>query len=53
MPINKGKRKKKGEKREKKLFLYDSAINIHIVSYLLTREKGRKRGKKGKKTFFV
>ena len=53
MPINKGKRKKKGEKRKKNFFLYDSAINIHIISCLLTREKGRKRGKKGKKKFFV
>jgi hypothetical protein len=37
----------KGEKREKKLFLYDPAINIHIISYLLTQKKE----KKGKNLF--
>ena len=44
--INKGKREKKG----KKLFLYDSAINIRIISYLLTKKetKGKEKGKKGK-----
>ena len=39
--INKGK-------KEKKTFLYDSAINIHIISYLLTKKKKRKG-----KIFFV
>jgi hypothetical protein len=39
---------KKGGKREKKLFLYDPAINIHIISYLLTKKKKRKG-----KIFFV
>ena len=33
IPIN------KGEKREKTLFLYDPAINIHIISYLLTKKR--------------
>ena len=33
IPIN------KGEKREKTLFLYDSAINIHIISCLLTKNR--------------
>ena len=30
---------KKGEKRKNKLFLYDPAINIHIISYLLKKKK--------------
>ena len=42
----------RGEKRIK-LFLYDSAINIRIISYLLTKKekKGKKKGKKGKNLF--
>jgi hypothetical protein len=53
VPINKEKRKKKGEKREKIFFLYDSAINIRIISYLLTKKekKGKEKGKKGKNLF--
>ena len=39
---------KKGEKREKNTFLYDPAINMHIISYLLTTKKKRKG-----KIFFV
>ena len=35
----------RGEKG-KKTFLYDSAINIHIISYLLTKKE-----KKGKNLF--
>ena len=47
--INKGKREKKG----KKIFLYDSAINIRIILYLLTKKetKGKEKGKKGKNLF--
>jgi predicted DNA binding CopG/RHH family protein len=48
IPINKGKRKKKGEKG-KQLFLYDSAINIRIISYLLTKKE--KKGKEREKSF--
>ena len=33
IPINKGKKGKKN------FFLYDSAINIHIISYLLTKKE--------------
>jgi hypothetical protein len=29
---------KKGGKKEKQTFLYDPAINIHIISYLLTKK---------------
>jgi hypothetical protein len=36
---------KKGEKRGKKTFLYDPAINIHIISYLLTKKKRKEREK--------
>ena len=39
---------KKGKKRRKKPFLYDPAVNIHIISYLLTKKKKRKG-----KIFFV
>ena len=40
---------KKGKKKEKNNFiLYDPAINIHIISYLLTKKKKRKG-----KIFFV
>jgi hypothetical protein len=44
VPINKEKRKKKGKKREKNLFLYDSAINIRIISYLLTKKRKEREG---------
>ena len=50
IPINKGK------KRKKLFFLYDSAINIHIISYLLTKKKkrkGRRRERKGIFFFFI
>ena len=36
---------KKGEKRKNKLFLYDPAINIHIISYLLTKKQKKEREK--------
>jgi hypothetical protein len=45
IPIKKGG--KKGEKKPQ-LFLYDLAINIHIISYLLTKKKKSKG-----KIFFV
>ena len=50
--INKGKRKKKGKKKENKLYLYDSAINIVLqcILYLLTR-KEREEGKEREKSF--
>jgi hypothetical protein len=43
IPIKKG-----GKKEKKHFFLYDPAINIHIISYLLTKKKKRKG-----KIFFV
>jgi hypothetical protein len=53
IPINKGKRKKKGG--EDNFFLYDSAINICIISYLLTNKKTKKEregeGKEREKSF--
>jgi hypothetical protein len=36
---------KRGKKRGKKMFLYDPAINIHIISYLLTQKKRKEREK--------
>ena len=37
---------KKGEKGKKtNFFLYDFAINIHIISYLLTKKKRKEREK--------
>ena len=37
---------KRGKKREKnKFILYDPAINIHIISYLLTNKKRKEREK--------
>jgi hypothetical protein len=41
-------RKTKLGKKGKTFFLYDPAINIHIISYLLTKKKKRKG-----KIFFV
>ena len=45
--------REKGGKKGKTLFLYDSAINIRIISYLLTKKekKGKEKGKKGKNLF--
>ena len=42
-----------GKKKGKTLFLYDSAINIRIISYRLTKKekKGKEKGKKGKNLF--
>ena len=34
---------KKGGKKGKKTVLYDPAINIHIISYLLTKKQKKER----------
>ena len=54
IPINKKRKEREGEGKEREksfLFcLYDSAINIRIITYLLTnkKRKGRRRERKGK-----
>ena len=46
IPINKGK------KRKKFFFLYDSAINIHIISYLLTKKRKEREGEGKEREYF-
>ena len=40
-------------KKGKKLFLYDPAINIHIISYLLTKRKKREGEGKERDKYFL